>query len=206
MPAAGVRHCADCRLPASRFVLMAKSTKKRPHIVIGVCGSIAAFKIAVLHKHLRDHVDCTVAMTPSAQQFIGAQTFLALTGNPVITTLWEPSHTKPKHIDLADELDLLLIAPATANILAKAATGIADDPVSTLLMSCLPDEKPIVFAPAMNTRMWKNPATRANVKTLQQRGYHFVDPDSGDLACGWQGQGRLAEPEVIAKAVLKLLK
>lgn len=179
--------------------------KKRLLIVIGVCGSIAAFKIAVLHKHLRDHADVTVAMTPTATQFVGPQTFLALTGNPVVTSLFEPSHTKPLHIDLADELDLLLIAPATANILAKAATGIADEPVSTLIMSCLPDEKPIVFAPAMNTRMWKNPATAANVKLLVQRGYKFIEPDSGDLACGWQGQGRLAEPEVIARQVLTLL-
>lgn len=180
--------------------------KKRPHIVIGVCGSIAAFKVAVLHKHLRDHMDVTVAMTPSAAQFIGAQTFLALTGNPVITSLWEPSYAKPKHIDLADELDLLLIAPATANILAKAAHGIGDEPVSTLILSCLPEEKPIVFAPAMNTRMWKNPATRENVQTLHKRGYHFIAPESGDLACGWQGEGRLAVPEVIAAQVLGLLK
>lgn len=180
--------------------------RRRPHVVIGVCGSIAAFKVAVLHKHLRDHVDCTVAMTPSAQQFIGAQTFLALTGNPVITSLWEPSYAKPKHIDLADTLDLLLIAPATANILGKAAHGIADEPVSTLLMSVLPDERPVVFAPAMNTRMWKHPATRDNVKLLGKRGCHFVYPDSGDLACGWQGEGRLAEPEVIAAHVLRLLK
>jgi phosphopantothenoylcysteine decarboxylase/phosphopantothenate--cysteine ligase len=178
---------------------------KRPHIVIGICGSIAAFKIAVLHKHLRDHAEVTVAMTPSATQFVGPQTFLALTGNPVITSLFAPSHAKPKHIDLADELDLLLIAPATANILAKAAVGIADEPVSTLIMSCLPQEKPIVFAPAMNTRMWQNPATLQNVKTLRERGYKFIDPDEGDLACGWQGEGRLAEPQVIAKQVLTLL-
>jgi phosphopantothenoylcysteine decarboxylase/phosphopantothenate--cysteine ligase len=174
-------------------------------MVIGVCGSIAAFKVAVLHKFLRDHVDVTVAMTPSATQFIGPQTFLALTGNPVITSLWEPTHSKPKHIDLADQLDLLLIAPATANILAKAALGIADEPVSTLIMSSLPDEKPIVFAPAMNTRMWMNPATLENVKTLRGRGYHFVDPEEGDLACGWQGDGRLAEPQVIARKVLTLV-
>jgi phosphopantothenoylcysteine decarboxylase/phosphopantothenate--cysteine ligase len=178
---------------------------KRPHIVIGVCGSIAAFKIAVLHKYLRDHAEVTVAMTPAATQFVGPQTFLALTGNAVITSLFEPSHSKPKHIDLADELDLLLIAPATANILAKAAVGIADEPVSTLIMSCLPTEKPIVFAPAMNTRMWKNPATVENVKTLRKRKYHFIDPDEGDLACGWQGEGRLAEPQVIAKQVFTLL-
>lgn len=182
---------------------MAKA--KRPHIVIGVCGSIAAFKIAVLHKHLRDHMDVTVAMTPSATQFIGAQTFLALTGNPVITSLFEATNSKPKHIDLADRLDLLLIAPATANILAKAAHGIADEPVSTLIMSCLPDEKPVVFAPAMNTRMWKNPATVANLNLLAQRGYHFISPESGDLACGWKGEGRLAEPEVIAAKVFALL-
>ena len=174
-------------------------------MVIGVCGSIAAFKVAVLHKYLRDHVDVTVAMTPSATQFMGPQTFLALTGNPVVTTLWEPTHSKPKHIDLADQLDLLLIAPATANILAKAALGIADEPVSTLIMSSLPDEKPIVFAPAMNTRMWMNPATRENVKTLRDRGYHFIDPEEGDLACGWKGDGRLAEPQVIARKVLTLV-
>jgi phosphopantothenoylcysteine synthetase/decarboxylase len=178
----------------------------KPRVVIGICGSIAAFKIAVLHKHLRDHVDVTVAMTPSATQFVGPQTFLALTRNPVITTLWEPSQTKPKHIDLADELDLLLIAPATANILAKAAHGIADEAVSTLIMSSLPSEKPIVFAPAMNTRMWQHPATRENLRVLRERGYHFIEPESGDLACGWEGEGRLAEAEVIASKVLALLK
>lgn len=177
----------------------------KPHIVIGVCGSIAAFKIAVLHRHLRDHAEVTVAMTPSATQFIGAQTFLALTGNPVVTTLWETTHSKPKHIDLADELDLLLIAPATANVIAKAAHGIADEPVSTLIMSSLPDEKPIVFAPAMNTRMWKNPATLENVRLLNERGYHFIEPGTGDLACGWKGDGRLAEPQVIADKVLALM-
>ena len=179
---------------------------KRPHIVIGICGSIAAFKIAVLHKHLRDHAEVTVAMTPSATQFVGPQTFLALTRNPVITTLWEPANTKPKHIDLADELDLLLIAPATANILGKAAHGIADEPVSTLIMSTLPDEKPVVFAPAMNTRMWRNPATQENLRVLRERGYHFIDPDSGDLACGWQGEGRMAEPQVMAAKVLAMLQ
>lgn len=175
------------------------------HIVIGVCGSIAAFKVGNLLTHLRGRVDLTVAMTPSATQFVGPQTFLALTGQPVVTTLWEPAHAKPLHIDLADRLDLLLIAPATANILAKAATGIADEPVSTLLVSTLPDEKPVLFAPAMNTRMWNHPATKANVATLESRGCHFVGPESGDLACGWEGEGRLAEPELIAAKVLTLL-
>lgn len=177
----------------------------KPKIVIGICGSIAAFKIAVLHKHLRDHVDVTVAMTPSATKFVGPATFQALTRNAVITSLFESSSTKPTHIDLADELELLLIAPATANILAKAAHGIADEPVSTLLMSCLPADKPVVFAPAMNTRMWQNPATVKNVKILKARGYHFIEPDEGDLACGWQGEGRLAEPQVLAQAVLSIL-
>ncbi|MCC6574627.1 MAG: phosphopantothenoylcysteine decarboxylase [Planctomycetes bacterium] len=184
----------------------AKRSIKLPHVVIGVCGSIAAFKVCNVLTHLRGKVNVTIAMTPSATQFIGPQTFLALTGNQVVTDLWAPTHVKPRHIDLADELDLLLIAPATANILAKAALGIADEPVSTLLVSSLPTEKPILFAPAMNTRMWLNPATVANVTTLRKRGYHFVDPTEGDLACGWQGQGRLAEPEVIAHKVLALLK
>lgn len=180
--------------------------KKRPLVVIGVTGSVAAFKVGNVLTHLRDHVDVIVAMTEAAQQFVGPQTFLALTGNPVVTSLWEPTHTKPKHIDLADELDLLLIAPATANMIAKAATGIADDAVSTLLVSVLPNERPILFAPAMNTRMWNHPATRSNCETLLKRGYRFIDPESGDLACGWQGQGRLAEPQVIANAVLRSLK
>lgn len=174
--------------------------------MIGVCGSIAAFKVCNLLTHLRGRVDVTVVMTPSARQFIGPQTFLALTGNPVVTSLWEPTHTKPRHIDLADELSLLLIAPATANILAKAAHGVADEPVSTLLMSVLPEEKPVLFAPAMNTRMWKHPATRANLETLKSRGCHVVEPESGELACGWTGEGRLAEPQTIAQKVLTLLR
>jgi phosphopantothenoylcysteine decarboxylase/phosphopantothenate--cysteine ligase len=179
---------------------------KRPHIVIGICGSIAAFKIAVLHKHLRDHAEVTVAMTPSATQFVGPQTFLALTGNPVITSLFAPSHAKPKHIDLADELDLLLIAPATANILAKAAVGIADEPVSTLIMSCLPQEKPIVFAPAMNTRMWLHPVTQRNVASLQDLlgpRLRFLEPVAKELACGDVGVGGLAEPATIVAEVLR---
>ncbi len=178
------------------------STRKK--IVIGITGSIAAFKIAVLHKYLRDHLDVTIAMTPAATQFVGPATFQALTRNPVITSLFESPNSKPTHIDLADELELLLIAPATANILAKAAHGIADEPVSTLLMSCLPSEKPIVFAPAMNTRMWQNPATVENVKILKARGYHFIEPEAGELACGWEGDGRLAEPQVLATEVLRL--
>lgn len=174
-------------------------------VVIGVCGSIAAFKVGNILTHLRDEANVHVVMTKSAQQFVGPQTFLGLTGNPVVTDLFQPSHLKPRHIDLADQLDLLLIAPATANVIAKAATGIADDPVSTLFVSTLPTEKPVLFAPAMNTRMWQHPATQRNVATLREWGVKFADPDEGELACGWTGQGRLAEPEFIAKQVLELL-
>ena len=177
----------------------------RPKVVIGVCGSVAAFKVGNVLTHLRDYVDVVVAMTPSAKQFVGPQTFLSLTGNPVVDTLWTPTATKPAHIDLADELSLLLIAPATANILGKAAAGIADEAVSTLLISTLPEEKPVLLAPAMNTRMWKHPATRRNVEILKERGCHFIDPEAGDLACGWSGDGRLAEPQTIATKVLMLL-
>jgi phosphopantothenoylcysteine decarboxylase/phosphopantothenate--cysteine ligase len=175
------------------------------HLVLCVTGSIAAWKAAALLTQLRGRVDVTVAMTESATQFVGPQTFLALTGNPVITSLWEPTHTKPKHIDLADRLDGLLIAPATANALAKLAHGIADDAVSTLAISVLPSEKPVMVAPAMNTRMWEHPATRENLAKLRAWGIHVIEPGEGDLACGWKGMGRLAEPDVIAAAVLSLM-
>ncbi|MCK6440533.1 MAG: phosphopantothenoylcysteine decarboxylase [Planctomycetes bacterium] len=174
-------------------------------LVIGVTGSIAAVKIPALLTLLRGKLDVTIAMTDSAREFVGPQAFLALTGNPVITTIWEPAYSKPKHIDLADELDALLIAPATANIIGKMANGVADDPVSTLAISVLPNEKPVIVAPAMNTRMWKHPATQHNVETLRSWGIHIVDPAEGDLACGWQGVGRLAEPDAIAEAVLRIV-
>jgi len=176
------------------------------HLVLCVTGSIAAWKAAALLTHLRGRVEVTVAMTESAQQFVGAQTFLALTGNPVVTDLWEPTHTKPKHIDLADRLDALLIAPATANAIAKLANGIADDAVSTLAISVLPSEKPVLVAPAMNTRMWQHPATQRNLTSLREWGIQIIEPGIGDLACGWQGVGRLAEPEQLAAAVLAAMK
>jgi len=174
-------------------------------LVIGITGSIAAYKIANLLTLLRGKVDAHIAMTESATHFIGAQTFLALTGNPVITSLWEPTFAKPKHIDLADEMDAFLLAPATANSIGKLANGIADDPVSTLAISILPDEKPVLIAPAMNTRMFKHPATQANLAKLESWGCRIIQPGTGDLACGWTGIGRLAEPELIAQAVLEAL-
>lgn len=175
------------------------------HLVLCVTGSIAAWKAAALLTHLRGKVEVTVAMTAAAQEFVGAQTFLALTGNPVITTLWEPTNTKPKHIDLADRLDALLIAPATANALGKLVAGIADDAVSTLAVSVLPSEKPVLVAPAMNTRMWQHPSTRRNIETLREWGVQVIEPGDGELACGWNGVGRLAEPDVIAAAVLRAM-
>ncbi len=173
------------------------------HLVLCVTGSIAAWKSAALLTLLRGKLDVTVAMTESATQFVGPQTFLALTGNPVVTTLWEPTHAKPKHIDLADRLDGLLIAPATANALAKFANGIADDAVSTLAISVLPHEVPVMVAPAMNTLMWHHPSTKRNLATLRDWGVIVIEPGEGDLACGWTGIGRLAEPDQIAKAVLE---
>lgn len=175
------------------------------HLVLCVTGSIAAWKAAALLTHLRGKVEVTVAMTEAATQFVGPQTFLALTGNPVITSLWEPTHTKPKHIDLADRLDGLLIAPATANAIAKLANGLADDAVSTLAISVLPSERPVMVAPAMNTRMWEHPATAANIARLRQWGVHVIGPGEGDLACGWTGIGRMAEPDVIAAEVIRQL-
>jgi phosphopantothenoylcysteine synthetase/decarboxylase len=181
------------------------SEPRMKHICLAVTGSIAAWKAAALLTHLRGKVEVTVAMTEAAQQFVGAQTFLALTGNPVITSLWEPTHTKPKHIDLADSIQGLVVAPATADMLAKMAAGIADDVVSTLALSVLPSEIPVMVAPAMNTRMWNHPATRRNLATLEGFGVHVIAPGTGELACGWTGVGRLAEPDEIAGRVLAAL-
>ncbi len=175
-------------------------------LVIGVCGSIAAFKIANLLSIVRGKLNVQIVMTRSAQRFVGAQTFLSLTGNPVLTSLWGPDDIKPLHIDLADQLDAFMLAPASANMIGKLASGIADDVVSTLAISVLPEKKPFLVAPAMNTQMWQHPATKRNLALLQDWGMKIIPPDTGDLACGWQGEGRLCEPEELAKHLYSALE
>lgn len=172
-------------------------------IVLGVCGGIAAYKSCELVRLFKKagH-EVQVMMTKSAQEFVTAMTFQTLSGKPVATDLFSlTEESEIGHIQLADRADVIVIAPATANVLARAAHGLAEEIVSTVLLAT---KAPVVFCPSMNVNMWNHPATKANVKTLKERGHHFVDPESGDLACGWVGDGRLAEPQVIFEFVEKL--
>jgi phosphopantothenoylcysteine decarboxylase/phosphopantothenate--cysteine ligase len=169
-------------------------------IALGVSGSIAAYKAAELLRRLLDEgADVRVILTGNAQRFISALTFRALSGKSVLTDEFSDTGWGPMgHISVTDDLDLLLIAPATANIIAKAAAGIADDALSTVLVaaSC-----PVIMAPAMNDRMYRNAVLRKNRDALQAAGVRFVEPATGELACGVRGQGRLADTEDILAAV-----
>jgi phosphopantothenoylcysteine decarboxylase len=175
-------------------------------IVLGVTGSIAAHKAADLASLLtKQKCDVRVVMTADAQQFITPLPFKTLTRNPVVTYLYdEEEGWQPAHIRLADEADLLLIAPATANIIAKLAHGIADDALSCIALALNPRAE-ILIAPAMNGKMWLHAATQENVKTLKKRGVKFIGPDEGMLSCGYEGIGRLWPVEQIAGGAMKLL-
>jgi phosphopantothenoylcysteine synthetase/decarboxylase len=176
-------------------------------IVLGVTGSIAAHKAADLASLLtKAKCDVRAVLTADAQQFITPLPFKTLTRNPVVTSLYdEDEGWKPTHISLADEADLLLIAPATANVIAKLAHGISDDALTCIALALNPKAK-ILIAPAMNGKMWLHAATQANVKTLKSRGVEFIGPDEGMLSCGYEGIGRLWPVEKIAERVLKLLR
>jgi phosphopantothenoylcysteine decarboxylase/phosphopantothenate--cysteine ligase len=178
-------------------------------IVLGVGGGIAAYKSAELARALqrRNH-DVQVVLTDAAQQFITPLTFAALTGRRVITSLFPPDgnpestlSSAVEHIGVAQENDVLVVAPATANLLAKFAHGIASDFLTTLYLAF---SGKVVLAPAMNVNMWNHPATQANLVVLRERGHILVDPAEGWLACGTVGTGRLAEPEQIAETVDEL--
>ncbi|AEG60561.1 phosphopantothenoylcysteine decarboxylase/phosphopantothenate/cysteine ligase [Desulforamulus ruminis DSM 2154] len=173
-------------------------------ITLGITGGIAAYKAAELASSLvKSGADVHVAMTSSACEFITPLTFETLTGNPVHKGLFQAGpEGGVLHIDLAQRADLLVIAPATANIIGKTANGIADDLVSTLAVaaSC-----PVLFCPAMNVVMYENPLVQRNIATLMENGYHFVEPAEGRLACGAVGKGRLAELDVILHSITKQL-
>lgn len=172
-------------------------------IILGVTGSIAAHKAADLASLLvKAGADVRVVMTADAQRFITALPFKTLTRQPVVTDLYaEDEGWKPAHIELADAAGLLLIAPATANIIAKLAHGLADDALTCIALALNPQAR-ILVAPAMNGKMWLHPATQANVKTLKERGVLFIGPDEGMLSCGYEGIGRLWPVEKIAQQVL----
>jgi phosphopantothenoylcysteine decarboxylase/phosphopantothenate--cysteine ligase len=167
-------------------------------IILGIGGGIAAYKAAELARRLmqEDH-QVTVAMTAAAQEFVRPLTFAALTGRRVLTDLFA-IESAIEHIAVAQEHEILVIAPATADLMAKLAHGLADDFLTTLYLAFT---GPVVLAPAMNVNMWQHPATRTNLETLRRRGHHIVEPGSGYLACGMTGPGRLADPEDIAEAI-----
>jgi len=180
---------------------------KGKKIVLGVTGSIAAHKAADLASLLtKAKCDVRVVMTADAQHFITPLPFKTLTRNPVVTNLYdEEEGWQPTHIRLADEADLFLVAPATANMIAKMANGFADDALTCIALALNPKAK-ILIAPAMNGKMWLHPATQQNVATLKKRGAEFIGPDEGMLSCGYEGIGRLWPVEMIAERALKLLR
>jgi len=172
-------------------------------LVIGVTGGIAAFKTAALVSQLvQNGANVRVALSPAAEAFIGPATFAALTGHRVLRDVFDEQHPLGAHIHLADHAELLCVAPATANFLAKAAHGTADDLLSTLYLAC---SCPVLLAPAMNDRMWNNPAVQRNLQQLRDDGIHFVEPEEGWLSCRTIGKGRMASPETIYTAIEKVL-
>ena len=177
------------------------------NIVLGVTGSIAAYKAAELTSQLtRQGCDVRVIMTADALRFITALPFKTLSRHPVVTDLYdEEEGWKPTHIKLADEADLLLIAPATANILAKLAVGIADDALTCVALALNPRAR-ILIAPAMNGKMWLHPATQQNAATLKSRAAEFIGPEEGLLSCGYEGLGRLWPVEQVTQRALELLR
>jgi len=175
-------------------------------LILGVTGSIAAYKAAELASQLKKAgYDVHCVMTNDATHFITPLTMQTLSQHPVVLDLFgEIPEWKPTHLPIADTADLLLIAPATANIIAKLAHGLADDVLSTVALALRPNTK-VVIAPAMNGKMWLHPATQSNVKLLIGRGVEFIGPEKGMLACGYEGLGRLWPVEKIAARVQKLL-
>src|SRR2546423_15095864 len=182
------------------------ATTKKPNIILGITGSIAAYKAADITSRLtKEGADVHVVMTTDAQKFITALPFKTLSRNPVETDLYdEEEGWKPTHIKLADEADLLLIAPATANIIASLAHGLANDALSCVALALNPQAK-VLLAPAMNGKMWLHPATQQNAALLKSRGAHFIGPEEGMLSCGYEGLGRLWPVEKVAERVLELL-
>ena len=175
-------------------------------IILGVTGSIAAYKAAELTSLLvKRGADVHVIMTADALEFITPLAFKTLSRHPVITNLYdEEEGWKPTHISLADEADLLLVAPATANTIAKMALGLANDALSCVALALNPKAK-VLVAPAMNGKMWLHPATQQNVKTLKDRGAEFIGPEEGLLSCGYEGLGRLWPVEQVAGRAWELL-
>ena len=184
---------------------MAEQTAKLDgvKIMLAVSGGIAAYKaIDLASKLTAAGAEVRTVLTENALHLVGAKSFEAVTGGPVYTNLWEQEEFKIGHINLADWADVIVVAPATANIIGKFANGICDDLLSTTLCACW--AKPMLFAPAMNEKMWANPAVQENVKFAERIGAELIGPRQGRLACGAEGIGRMAEPQEILEAVGKI--
>lgn len=177
---------------------------ERKTVVIGVTGGVAVYKaLDVISRLRKNDIDVHVIMTKSACEFVNPLSFQSLSQNMVVTNMFdEPKHWEIQHIALAKKADLMLIVPATANIIGKVANGIADDMLSTTIMAT---HAPVVFAPAMNTNMYLNPIVQNNIEKLKNYGYKFIKPESGRLACGDVGTGKLADTELIADKVISML-
>jgi phosphopantothenoylcysteine decarboxylase / phosphopantothenate---cysteine ligase len=181
------------------------SSQKKPTLVLGVTGGIACYKAVELVRLLvKDGFVVQVIMTRGAMEFVTPLTFQTLSGMPVASeTLNLTQESEIGHINLADKADLFVIAPATANVIGKIAAGIADDLLTTVLMAT---QAPVLIAPAMNIHMYENPILQENVRKLRRMGYHFIEPAEGYLACGYEGKGRLPEPEKILEEIRRLLR
>ena len=174
-----------------------------PVVIIGVTGSIAAYKAADLVSKLgKRGFEVHVVMTHGAQEFITPLTMQTLSKKPVVTSVFASGDWKPTHIDLADRAALLLIAPATANILAELAHGLAGNPLCEIALATL---APVLIAPAMNGKMWQHAATQQNVALLKSRGVEFIGPEEGMLACGYEGVGRLWSTDDIAERAAQII-
>jgi phosphopantothenoylcysteine decarboxylase/phosphopantothenate--cysteine ligase len=172
-------------------------------LIIAVSGGVAAYKTAALVSSLvQSGHGVSVVMTRAARKFVGAATFRALTGRPVVSNPFDAHYPLGAHIELAERADLLCVAPASADIMAKAAHGIADDLLSTLLLSF---SGPILIAPAMNAAMWEKPSVQRNIATLKEDGYHVVGPQEGWQSCRRSGMGRMSEPCDIQTEIERLL-
>jgi len=174
------------------------STLNNRRIVVGITGSIAAYKACELIRRLREAgAEVQTVLTEHGTAFIGEQTLLTLSGRAVLTDLFSAGNRwEPEHVAISDWADACIIAPATANVIGKVAAGIADDVLTSLVMAM---RCPVIVAPAMNVNMYENPIVQANIDKLKGLGYHIVEPESGYLACGYEGKGRLAAtPKLVA--------
>ncbi len=181
-----------------------KSNLKNVNILLGVTGGVADYKAVELASKLTTAgAKVTTVMTQNACKFIQPRSFQAVTALQVYTSMWlEPGEYKIEHVSLAEQAQIVVVAPATANIIAKMANGICDDLLSTTLCGCW--HKPVVVVPAMNNNMWDNPAVQWNIKSLKEMGFELVGPQTGRLACGSEGIGRMSEPQDILKEIEKI--